>query len=65
MCVKPKPFSYSCPDCGWKKVVFPRSDVLLPGEHYARCPKCGSKSLNLGEVKGVAELGLGLLRKLF
>ena len=65
MCVKPKPFSYSCPSCDWKKTVFPKSDVLLPGEHYACCPKCGSKSLDLETLKGVTKLGLGLLQKLF
>ena len=65
MCVKPKPFTYSCPSCGWKKSVFPKSDVLFPGEYYDCCPECGAQSLKKEEIKGIIERGLSLLNKLF
>ncbi len=47
MPIKPKPFTYVCPCCGWKKTVVPRSDVLLigAGEFFDSCPKCGHPEL--------------------
>ena len=65
MPIKPKPFVYICPSCGWKKVVSPKSDVLMPGEYYENCPTCGAKSLNREELNILSKLGIGLLGKLF
>jgi hypothetical protein len=27
------------------KTVAPRSDALMPGEHFSRCPSCGNTTL--------------------
>ncbi|WP_341325719.1 hypothetical protein [Methylotuvimicrobium sp. KM2] len=55
MPIKPKPFVYVCPSCGWRKSVFPRSDVLLPGEYYDCCPKCGASNLIKEKLSGLNE----------
>ena len=47
MPMKPRPFTYVCEECGWKKTVAPRSDALGPGEWFDQCPKCGSKALRM------------------
>jgi Zn-finger nucleic acid-binding protein len=65
MPIKPKPFIYLCPLCGWKKSISPRSDALLPGEYYDCCPKCGTNHLKREEINSPIELGTGLFRKLF
>ncbi|ETK23527.1 hypothetical protein IPC1436_29890 [Pseudomonas aeruginosa] len=46
MPVKPRPFTFVCNDCGWKKTVAPQSDVLGQGEWFAHCPKCGNQNLS-------------------
>nr|WP_225923548.1 MULTISPECIES: DNA repair protein RadA [Pseudomonas] len=46
MPIKPRPFTFVCDECGWKKTVAPRSDALRPGDWFARCPKCGSEALS-------------------
>ena len=46
MPIKPKPFTFVCDDCGWKKTVAPRSDALGPDDLFAHCPKCGSEALS-------------------
>jgi predicted RNA-binding Zn-ribbon protein involved in translation (DUF1610 family) len=61
MCIKPKPFVYNCPSCGWKKVVSPKSDVLMPGEYFKDCPKCGASPLKREETNLIVGLGLSLL----
>lgn len=46
MPIKPEPLTFMCDECGWKKTVAPRSDVLGPGDWFACCPKCGSEALS-------------------
>lgn len=41
--IQPKPFKYICPQCGYSKVVKPKSDVLNPIEMMSICPKCEAK----------------------
>ncbi len=41
--IKPPPFKYKCPKCGYSKIVRPKSDVINPMEWMSRCPKCKSK----------------------
>ena len=65
MPIKPKPFVYLCPSCGWRKVVSPKSDALLPGEYYECCPTCGEKSLNREELNSVAKFGVKFFGKFF
>lgn len=64
MPIKPKPFIYVCPSCGWRKTVAPRSDVLLPGEYYDYCPICGTTPLKKKELKSLTALGIELFGKL-
>ncbi len=47
MPIKPRPFTYVCSECGWKKTVAPQSDALRPGEWFEQCPKCGSEGLKI------------------
>lgn len=47
MPVKPRPFTYVCDECGWRKTVAPRSDALQPGEWLDRCSKCGGRALTI------------------
>ena len=45
MPIPPKPRTYVCQSCGWKKTVVPISDVLLPGDIVRKCEKCGCAEL--------------------
>ncbi|OOL34507.1 hypothetical protein BOO94_28235 [Pseudomonas sp. FSL W5-0299] len=47
MPIKPKPFAFECGECGWKKVVAPKSDCLGPADWFDRCPKCGNEKLKM------------------
>lgn len=47
MPIKPRPFTFVCCECGWKKTVAPLSDALGPGERFKQCPKCGSEPLKI------------------
>ena len=38
MPVRPSPMTYRCPSCGWSKTTAPKSDALLPGEFFTKCP---------------------------
>lgn len=43
MPMPPPPFTTRCLDCGWKKTIAPRSDLLLLGhDWFERCPRCSS-----------------------
>ena len=63
MPIRPATTSYTCPSCHWSKTVTPRSDTLLPGEFFVRCPKCGHGDL---ETRNASVLGAagGLLERL-
>jgi predicted RNA-binding Zn-ribbon protein involved in translation (DUF1610 family) len=45
MSIKPPPRTYSCPKCGWSKMVMPKSDALGFGDIFDCCPKCGNEHL--------------------
>lgn len=47
MPIKPRPFTFVCEDCNWKKTIAPRSDALMPGDWFATCPRCGSTALKM------------------
>jgi Zn-finger nucleic acid-binding protein len=64
MPIKPKPFVYVCPSCEWSKAVSPKSDALMPGEYYDCCPTCGTNPLKREEINILAELKIGLLKKI-
>lgn len=38
-----KPFKWVCPECGYSKIVNPKSDVISLQELMSRCPKCGEE----------------------
>lgn len=65
MPIKPKSFVYVCPSCGWKTIVSPRSDVLMSGEYYERCPTCGTKPLTREELNTLSKLSIELFDKFF
>ncbi len=49
--IAPQPFKYKCPQCGYSKVIKPKSDAINPMDINNICPKCKSKmereSLNI------------------
>lgn len=47
MPIRPEPQTFYCPKCGWQKTTAPRSDVLMPGDIYAQCPKCGNPEIEI------------------
>ena len=48
MPIRPRPFTYRCPDCGWCATVAPVSDALRPHEIYNYCPNCKNPALQRG-----------------
>ena len=48
MPIKPRPFTFICEDCNWKKTIAPRSYALMPGDWFATCPKCGGCGATAG-----------------
>lgn len=61
MPVKPKPRTYVCQACGWKKIVAPRSDVLMPDDVVSVCPKCRSNQIVSREPTLVESLTVNFL----
>jgi DNA-directed RNA polymerase subunit RPC12/RpoP len=57
MPIQPTPTTYHCQKCGWKKTVAPKSDALMPGDHYDTCPECGSKKLKQQDASFIEKLG--------
>jgi len=51
--IAPKPFKFKCKQCGYSKIVKPKSDVLNPLDFISTCPKCNNqmerKELNVIE----------------
>ncbi|HCL76575.1 MAG TPA: hypothetical protein DIC26_12035 [Pseudomonas sp.] len=46
MPLPPRPYTFHCPICSWKKTAIPPSDVLVPGrDWYGRCVDCGHEPL--------------------
>jgi NAD-dependent SIR2 family protein deacetylase len=42
MAVRPSPMIFTCTACSWKKRTHPKSDALMGGEYFDKCPKCGA-----------------------
>lgn len=40
MAVKPNPYKLVCPQCGYSKVISPKSDVFSPTDLIAMSPLC-------------------------
>lgn len=47
MPIKPRPLTFVCRDCQWKKTVAPRSDALGVGEYFTQCPRCTSMAIKV------------------
>lgn len=41
--IVPQSYKFKCANCGYIKVVKPKSDVLNPIDFISTCPKCKSK----------------------
>lgn len=41
--IQPKPFKFKCYNCGYSKIIKPKSDVVNPIEMLNICPKCETK----------------------
>jgi len=54
--IAPQPFKFKCPQCGFSKVVKPKSDVVNPMDMMNICPECKSQ---------MKKVPLSLLDKLF
>ncbi|MDO5291085.1 MAG: hypothetical protein Q4F13_15865 [Pseudomonadota bacterium] len=63
MPIAPPPTTFTCPQCGWQKTAFPRSDVLVPGvDVWDACPRCG-QAPDSRRAEGVLPALQGLLKK--
>lgn len=49
----PEPYTYHCPDCGWRKTLAPKSDALMPGEVFSRCANCTGENLRREQATGL------------
>jgi len=64
MPMPPRPFTFSCPACGWKKTVAPLSDALSPNEWFSQCPKCPNERLQMTPASKVDVMLIRLERLL-
>jgi predicted RNA-binding Zn-ribbon protein involved in translation (DUF1610 family) len=64
MPIRPPPHTYRCTACGWSKTVAPRSDALMPGEHFRACPQCGATDLKREKASSPAHWLADLARRL-
>lgn len=60
----PEPYTYRCRVCHWQKTLAPKSDALMPGEYFTRCPKCSSEDLEKVQASGVERALAKLKRQL-
>ena len=63
MSIRPSPIAYTCLACGWSKTVVPKSDALMPGDYFAKCPKCGHRALQ-SKVANITMANLSGLAKI-
>lgn len=57
MPVRPSSLAIYCSHCGWRTVVVPRSDVLIPQNfRHKYCPRCGNDNIEIRPVAGVIAL---------
>lgn len=50
MPVRPRPRTFVCGKCGWKKTIAPLSDVLQLEDLCKRCEKCGNEALTVQQA---------------
>jgi predicted RNA-binding Zn-ribbon protein involved in translation (DUF1610 family) len=62
--IKPRPYTCNCPNCGWSKVIAPKSDCLGPGDVVRQCPKCGHAELTR-KPASMLEIMLARLKSCF
>jgi len=41
--IAPKPFKFKCKQCGYSKIIKPKSDALNPLDFIRTCPKCNNQ----------------------
>jgi hypothetical protein len=48
MPLPPKPFTLTCPHCGWSKIFHPHSDAYVIGRDWlSHCPICNCDTLEM------------------
>lgn len=48
MPIAPRPMSFVCPACGWKRTTLPISDALVLGrDWFGQCPACAHQPLDV------------------
>jgi Zn finger protein HypA/HybF involved in hydrogenase expression len=65
MCIKPEPYVYDCPSCGWSKYISPKSDALSPADIFIFCPECHCNTLNRKPATLPFSTAGALLKNLF
>ena len=64
MPIRPSTIVYTCPKCHWSKTVAPRSDALMPGDHYSACPACGHAPVSRRQADAAQAALAQLLQKI-
>ena len=64
MPIKPKPYICKCTRCNWEIGIAPKSDALMPWEHFSDCPKCGNDELMTESLSTIKEQLWKILRKI-
>ena len=56
--IQPKPFMLKCPQCGWSKMIYPKSDVMDMswGVKYITCPQCGTETIRIINENGISSI---------
>ncbi|WP_338620230.1 hypothetical protein [Paludibacterium sp. THUN1379] len=45
MPIPPRPRTYQCPQCHWRRSFAPQGDVLCLPPWVRRCPRCGHEGM--------------------
>jgi Zn finger protein HypA/HybF involved in hydrogenase expression len=56
MPITPRPMTFECPQCHWKRTYAPSTDTLLLPSWAQCCPRCGHKGMQYHSANRIAEL---------
>lgn len=60
--VKPPPYKVRCPECGYSRIIKPKSDVVIEEMMLSICPKCKC-SMMREELSGIQKLFVELFHR--